>query len=113
MRWNGFYINIKSMKTDIAKRSEEKDLIRKLEGMAEVLILTVLYFYIWKTRYSVMYVRTFYGRGRIVMMGIYFIIMYVIMFLTEGLRFGNLKLFDVVVSQWISMIVTNGRSALS
>ena len=95
------------MKTDIAKRSEEKDLIRKLEGMAEVLILTVLYFYIWKTRYSVMYVRTFYGRGRIVMMGIYFIIMYVIMFLTEGLRFGNLKLFDVVVSQWISVIVTN------
>ena len=33
--------------------------------------------------------------------------MYVIMFLTEGLRFGNLKLFDVVVSQWISVIVTN------
>ena len=95
------------MKTDIAKRSEEKDLIRKLEGMAEVLILTVLYFYIWKTQYSVMYVRTFYGRGRIVMMGIYFIIMYVIMYLTEGLRFGNLKLFDVVVSQWISVLVTN------
>ena len=95
------------MKTDIAKRSEEKDLIRKLEGMAEVLILTVLYFYIWKSEYSVMYVRTFYGRGRIVMMGIYFIIMYVIMYLTEGLRFGNLKLFDVVVSQWISVLVTN------
>ena len=94
-------------KTDIAKRSEEKDLIRKLEGMAEVFLLTVLYFYIWKTQYSVMYVRTFYGRGRIVMMGIYFIIMYVIMYLTEGLRFGNLKLFDVVVSQWISVIVTN------
>lgn len=107
MRWNGFYINIRVMKTDIAKRSEEKDLIRKLEGMAEVLILTVLYFYIWKTQYSVMYVRTFYGRGRIVMMGIYFIIMYVIMYLTEGLRFGNLKLFDVVVSQWISVLVTN------
>ena len=107
LRWNGFYINIRVMKTDIAKRSEEKDLIRKLEGMAEVLILTVLYFYIWKTQYSVMYVRTFYGRGRIVMMGIYFIIMYVIMYLTEGLRFGNLKLFDVVVSQWISVLVTN------
>ena len=95
------------MKTDIAKRSEEKDLFRKLEGMAEVFLLTVLYFYIWKTQYSVMYVRTFYGRGRIVMMGIYFIIMYVIMYLTEGLRFGNLKLFDVVVSQWISVLVTN------
>ena len=95
------------MKTDIAKRSEEKDLARKLEGMAEVFLLTVLYFYIWKTQYSVMYVRTFYGRGRIVMMGIYFIIMYVIMYLTEGLRFGNLKLFDVVVSQWISVLVTN------
>ena len=107
LRWNGFYINIRVMKTDIAKRSEEKDLARKLEGMAEVFLLTVLYFYIWKTQYSVMYVRTFYGRGRIVMMGIYFIIMYVIMYLTEGLRFGNLKLFDVVVSQWISVLVTN------
>ncbi|MDD6550274.1 MAG: sugar transferase [Lachnospiraceae bacterium] len=95
------------MKYDIAKRSEEKDLVRKLEGLAEVFILTVLYFYIWKTEYSVMYVRTFYGRGRIVLMGIYFIIMYVIMYLTEGMRFGNLKIFDIVVSQWISVIVTN------
>lgn len=95
------------MRIDIARRSEEKDLIRRLEGIAEVLILTVLYFYIWKSRYSVMYVRTFYGRGRVLLMGIYFIIMYVIMALTEGLRFGNLKLFDIVVSQWVSVFVTN------
>ena len=95
------------MRSDIAKRSEEKDLIRKLEGIIEVLLLTMLYFYIWKNEYSVMYVRTFYGRGRILLMGIYFIIMYVIMRLTEGLRFGNLKIFDIVVSQWISVLVTN------
>lgn len=101
------YYKIECMRTDIAKRSEEKDLVRKLEGVAEVFILTVLYFYIWKSEYSVMYVRTFYGRGRIVLMGIYFIIMYVIMYLTEGMRFGNLKIFDIVVSQWISVIVTN------
>ena len=95
------------MRSDIARRSEEKDLIRKLEGIVEVLLLTMLYFYIWKNEYSVMYVRTFYGRGRILLMGIYFIIMYVIMRLTEGLRFGNLKIFDIVVSQWISVLVTN------
>ena len=95
------------MRSDIARRSEEKDLIRKLEGIIEVLLLTMLYFYIWKNEYSVMYVRTFYGRGRILLMGIYFIIMYVIMRLTEGLRFGNLKIFDIVVSQWISVLVTN------
>ena len=95
------------MRSDIAKRSEGKDLIRKLEGIIEVLLLTMLYFYIWKNEYSVMYVRTFYGRGRILLMGIYFIIMYVIMRLTEGLRFGNLKIFDIVVSQWISVLVTN------
>ena len=63
------------MRSDIAKRSEGKDLIRKLEGIIEVLLLTMLYFYIWKNEYSVMYVRTFYGRGRILLMGIYFIIM--------------------------------------
>lgn len=95
------------MRSDIARRLEEKDLIRKLEGIIEVLLLTMLYFYIWKNEYSVMYVRTFYGRGRILLMGIYFIIMYVIMRLTEGLRFGNLKIFDIVVSQWISVLVTN------
>ena len=36
------------MRSDIARRSEEKDLIRKLEGIIEVLLLTMLYFYMEK-----------------------------------------------------------------
>ena len=47
------------------------------------------------------------GRGKYVLMGIYFILSLVIIHLCEGFKYGILKIADVLFSQWIAIFIVN------
>ena len=86
---------------------EYKHLIRVIEGIFEVLILTVAFYLIWKMCYRNTFNPAYYGRGKLVLIGIYAIGISVIMKLSEGFKYGQLKLLDVYFAQVISVFIVN------
>ena len=83
-----------------------KHLLRKVEGVAEVLILTLIYYLIWKANYRVDEA-AFYGNGKFVLCGIYAMLTFIIFYLCDSFKFGHLQMLDVVISQCISMLIVN------
>lgn len=95
------------------KFEQIKGTVNTIEGLIEIIVLTVIYYVIWKSWYYTGWDRAgavfhpFLGRGRIVLMLLYFVITFVMLRLCDGLQFGHLKLMDVVISQWVAEIITN------
>ncbi|MGI6071383.1 MAG: sugar transferase [Lachnospiraceae bacterium] len=81
--------------------------IRKLEGFAELLILTIVYFFTWKGYYRELETRAFLGRGKYVLMLLYFSLLLILFLLLECFKFGHNKFPEIFISQWISLIIVN------
>lgn len=82
------------------------NLLYKLEGLIEIAVITLIYYLIWRTNY-----RTddspFYGKGKFVLAGVYIVLTFIIFFLCDGFKFGQLRMSDIVISQCISMLIVN------
>ena len=87
---------------------KNKNTIRKIESVIELAIMAVAYYFVWKYMiFDREYFFPFLGRGKYVLMGIYFILMLVIIHLCEGFKYGILKIADVLFSQWIAIFIVN------
>ena len=87
---------------------KNKNTVRKIESLIELLVLTVIYYYVWRNFiFDKAYFWPMLGRGKYVLMGIYFIIVLVITHLCEGFKYGILKIADVLFSQWIAVTIAN------
>lgn len=99
------------MRDKLSKRKylldDFKNVIRGVEGIFEVVILTLLYYLIWARFYRNNYMPAYYGDGKFVLMGVYAAILAVIMFLCDGFKYGHYKFTDICVSQWISLFIVN------
>lgn len=84
-----------------------KDLFPRLAGLLEVLLLTVVYYIIWDQYRVILNDGMFLFRGKIILMGVYAVIAYVVFKVCDSFDFGSLKLLDVTVSQWISVALVN------
>ena len=81
---------------------KNKNTIRKIESLIELLVMAIAYYLVWKYMiFDRAYFFPFLGRGKYVLMGIYFILMLVVIHLCEGFKYGILKIADVLFSQWI------------
>ena len=84
-----------------------KGLIRGAEGILEIAVLTLLYYYIWRSSYPEGTFPTYYGLGKYVLSGVYGLLTVVLLWNFEGFKFGYLKTTDVLVSQWIAVLMAN------
>ncbi len=92
---------------------KNKNTIRKIESVIELAIMAVAYYFVWKYMiFDREYFFPFLGRGKYVLMGIYFILMLVIIHLCEGFKYGILKIADVLFSQWIAIFIVNSVTYL-
>ena len=87
--------------------SGAKSLIRSAEGFFEILILTLLYYFSWRRGYEDSIFPTYFGNGKYVLAGVYFLLVLVLFFAFDGFKFGYLRRFDVLLSQWISLLIAN------
>lgn len=82
--------------------------IRKIESIIELVVLTLIYYYVWRNFiFDKQYFWPMVGRGKYVLMGVYFILVLVITHLCEGFKYGILKIADVLFSQWIAVTIAN------
>lgn len=92
---------------------KNKNTIRKIESVIELAIMAIAYYFVWKYMiFDREYFFPFLGRGKYVLMGIYFLLMLVIIHLCEGFKYGILKIADVLFSQWIAIFIVNAVTYL-
>lgn len=84
-----------------------KSLIRTLEGFFEILILTIAYYIAWRHGYENDLFPTYFGYGKYVLAGVYALLVLVLFFAFDGFKFGYLRRFDALLSQWISLFIAN------
>lgn len=85
---------------------DKKQLIRRVEAVLQVLIFTVLYYFMWKIAYSSM-MFPYLGKGKFILMGVYAVFMVVLFYYSDSFNYGNVKLADIIVSQWIDLFLVN------
>ena len=87
---------------------KNKNTIRKIESLIELVILTLVYLYIyWNHIFNWDDFHPMWGRGKYVFMGVYFILNLVIIHLCDGFKYGILRMADVLFSQWIAIGIAN------
>ncbi len=85
-----------------------KGTIAVLESLGETVLLAWIFYLVWRNAYSTS--SAFYpylGRGKIVLMIVYAVIMYLMLRLCDGLQFGNLRILDSTISQWVAALLAN------
>ena len=83
---------------------DTKGFLRVAETLLEVLILTVIYYLIWKTGYDMF---AFEYKGKYVLMGVYGLLMYLIFQNADCTMFGQLNRVDLIIGQLISLFLVN------
>lgn len=90
------------------RRHEDlKYIIRMLEGLAEILLLTLIYYLVWKFNYRDLGMNLYYGNGKFLLAGVYMLLLFVIFELCDSFKFGHLKLMDVLTAQGIAVLIVN------
>ncbi len=94
------------MERKTQKKNSFKGFIRKSELLIELLILTLIYFWVWRFFYRGTSF-PYYGRGKYVLMGIYAMLTLVLFTMNESNRFGYMKLSETIISQCISIFIVD------
>ncbi len=84
-----------------------KSTIRNIEGILEVLIMTTAYYFIWRTGYAQANFPEYDGYGKYVLTGLYMLLVVVLFRNFDGFQFGYLRLTEVLVCQWIALLMVN------
>ena len=83
---------------------DTKGFLRVAETLLEVLILTVIYYLVWRNEYGMF---AFAYKGKYVLMGVYGLLMYLIFQNADCTMFGQLNRVDLVIGQIISLFLVN------
>ena len=83
---------------------DTKGFVRLLETLLEVLILTVLYYIVWRKGYPD---GGFLYKGKYVLMGVYATLMLVFFQNSDCTLFGQLRKTDLMIGQIISLLLVN------
>ena len=99
------------METKTKKRkfdtNDFKGLIRRAESIVEILLLTAIYYLTWKCFYRVDPDSFFYGVGKVLVIIEYAAILFILMLLCEGFKYGHKKLVDVMSAQVIVVLIVD------
>lgn len=84
-----------------------KHVIRIAEGLLEIALFALIYYFFWTVFYQNHYMPSYYGGGKYVLMGVYAAIVLVILYLCEAFKYGHYKFTDVVISQGIGLFIAD------
>lgn len=91
------------------KRSDSKSVVRTLECVFEVLVLSVLYYIVWRQGYG--YADGpfphYHYNGKYVLAGVYAILVVIIFNNSDCFLFGHLKSVDIGLGQTIALFMVN------
>ena len=83
---------------------DTKGFLRVAETLLEVLILTVIYYCVWRSQYDT---ANFVYKGKYVLMGVYAVLTYICFQNSECTMFGQLNRVDLIIGQIIALLLVN------
>lgn len=83
---------------------DTKGTVRALEAVVETVVLTVVYYLIWKQMYSF---SMFAYKGKYLLAGVYALLVILVFSYSECAKFGQLHWTDLAVGQMISLLLVN------
>ena len=88
--------------------SHTKGTVQSIESVLEIVLLSVLYYMFWRWGYhnSDLFPK-YYGFGKYILAGVYGAISYLLIQNSDGMQFGQLRKADLLVAQWIAMLIAN------
>lgn len=98
---------MKKIRQIYQKNNGVKYVVRKIESLGEVAVLTVMYFLVWKYFYREEGTNMFFGNGKLVSMGLYALLVLLTFNSYDSFKFGYLKRVDVLTGQWIGLVIVN------
>lgn len=84
-----------------------KGMIRAVEGLLEIVILAMVYYFIWRKFYRPLGFPGYRGYGKYVLAGIYGLLSMFLFINFDGFKFGYLKKGDLFLSQVLAMFFVN------
>lgn len=84
-----------------------KHTLRKIEGIFEVILLTLVYYFIWQYAYGTNASFLYFNTNKYMPFGTYALLLLLLLHYSDGFKYGHLKLINVVISQWISILIVN------
>ena len=84
-----------------------KGFLRRLESLLEMVVVSILYYWTLKTCYDEPWLQELGISGKCLLMGLYGLLGGLFILNTDGFQFGNLRRFDLAMSQWIALALTN------
>ena len=84
-----------------------KGTLRGLAGLIEVLLLSVVYYYVWKFAYLDVAFVDYQGGGKFLLFGVYALLVCVLFKNFDGFQYGYLRMSEVLVSQVIALFMVN------
>ena len=88
---------------------DTKGFLRVAETLLEVLILTVVYYLVWRNGYDMF---NFAHKGKYVLMALYGALAYLVFQYTDCTMFGQLSRVDLIMGQMISLLIVNAFTYL-
>ena len=88
---------------------DTKGFLRVAETLLEILILTVIYYFVWKQGY---HMDSFAYKGKYVLMGVYAVLLYAFFQNSECTMFGQLHKMDLIIGQIIALCLVNAVTYL-
>lgn len=77
-------------------------------SLVNIILMAGVFAYVWYNYYSsMMYVTTFYRKGHYVVIGLFAIILFFFSNMYGGLKIGQLRRIEVMLSQYLSLLLTN------
>ena len=89
------------------KMQGTKSTIRAVEGLIEVALLSVVYYFVWRNGYDEGIFPAYYGYGKYALIAVYALLVTVAFFNFDGFKFGYLRLSDTLISQAIALLIVN------
>lgn len=87
--------------------SHTKGTVQHIESVLQVLILSLLYYFVWRKGYDDGNFPPYFGNGKYVLAGVYAVLAYLFIRNSDGFQFGQLRKADLWVAQWIAMLIVN------
>ena len=88
-------------------RDDTKGLLRMAETMLEAVVLTLLYYVVWRMADPEARIFGFFYKGKFVLMGTYLLLLLVIFQNSDCTKFGQLRIPDLIIGQFIALAAVN------
>ena len=84
-----------------------KGVLRRMESLIEIIVVSVVYYLIFRHAYDSEVLYPYLGKGKYLLMALYAVLAGLFIANMDGFQFGNLRRFDLAMAQWIGLLATN------